>query len=181
MFFHHESLYLGWRNQRYFHFLGRNGTFVGLWKMKMMQAIREESEERLRRKKWGEVWLVWAIIDKLIFFLSFFRATPMAYGSSQARGQIRSVAAVFCTATAAPPYRYRSRSICNLYPSSQQRCLLNPLSKDRDCTVFSDLLPLSHDEHSLDKLIWEEVRGRLWRACKVSVRSFHDRLQAMES
>ena len=43
----------------------------------------------------------------------FFRATPIAYGGSQARGQARAVAA-------------------SLHPSSQQCWILNPLSEARD-------------------------------------------------
>ena len=48
-------------------------------------------------------------------FLFFFRATPMAYGGSQARGRTGAVAAGICH-------------------SSQQRQILNPLSKVRDQT-----------------------------------------------
>ena len=33
------------------------------------------------------------------FFFSFFRAAPVAYGSSQARGQIRPTAEAYTTAT----------------------------------------------------------------------------------
>ena len=58
-----------------------------------------------------------------------FRATPMAYGSSQARGPIRAAAA---TATAMQdPSR-----ICNLHLSSQQCRFLNPLSEVRDQTLW---------------------------------------------
>ena len=42
------------------------------------------------------IFIHWIII---FFFLSFFRATPTAYGSSQARGQI-GAAAAYTTATA---------------------------------------------------------------------------------
>ena len=45
--------------------------------------------------------------------LGFFRAAPKVYGSSQARGQTGAVAA-------------------GLYHSSQQRQILNPLSKAKD-------------------------------------------------
>ena len=62
------------------------------------------------------------------FFLSFFRATPMAYGSSQSRGPIRAIAAGL----------YHSHSnlshVYHLHHSSQQHRILNPLSKARDRT-----------------------------------------------
>ena len=57
-------------------------------------------------------------IISFLFFSSFFllfRATPTAYGGSQARGQIRATAS-------------------GLYQSSQQCQLLNPLSEARDQT-----------------------------------------------
>ena len=52
-----------------------------------------------------------------LWFVWFFRATPAAYGSFQARGPIRA------TAT-------------SLHHSSRQRWILNPLSKARDQTCF---------------------------------------------
>ena len=56
----------------------------------------------------------------LKFFFSvfcLFRATPTAYGSSQARGLIRAVAA-------------------SLHHSSPQRRIFNPLSEARDRTLI---------------------------------------------
>jgi len=52
-----------------------------------------------------------------VFFglFAFSRTAPVAYGASQARGLIRTVAA-------------------GLHHSSQQRRILNPLSKTRDQT-----------------------------------------------
>ena len=49
----------------------------------------------------------------ILFVCLFFRAAPAAYGSYQARGQIRATAA-------------------SLYHSSQQGQILNPLRKARD-------------------------------------------------
>ena len=54
----------------------------------------------------------------------------MAYGGSQARGQIGATAAGYTIATAT---RDQSR-VCDLQRSSQQRWILNPLSKARDGT-----------------------------------------------
>ena len=68
------------------------------------------------------------------FFLSFFlfvfcifRAAPVAYGGSQARGRIRAADASlhYTTATATPDLSH----VCNLHHSSRQRWILNPLSK----------------------------------------------------
>ena len=63
----------------------------------------------------------------IVFYLSFClfsRATPAAYGGSQARGLIRAVA--YARAIATP------RRICDLHHSSRQCWILNPLSKARD-------------------------------------------------
>ena len=56
--------------------------------------------------------------------------TPVAYGISQARGQIRAAPAAYATATATPD----PRCICDLHHSSQPRWILNPLSKARAWT-----------------------------------------------
>jgi len=54
----------------------------------------------------------------------------MAYGSSQARGQIGAAVMAYTTATAT---RELSQ-VCDLYLSSWQRWIPNPLSKARDRT-----------------------------------------------
>jgi len=74
-------------------------------------------------------------LGDLFFFcpLSFFRAAPAAYGSSQARGRIRAVA----TAT-----KNLSRD-CDVRHSSRHRLILNPPSKDRDQTrILMDASPV---------------------------------------
>ena len=64
----------------------------------------------------------------IYFFL--FRATPIAYGSSQVRGQIGGVVLVYTTATAMwyPIY------ICDLCYSSWQCHIPDPLNKTRNGT-----------------------------------------------
>ena len=57
----------------------------------------------------------------------FFRAAPAACGGSQARGLIRAVAAGLCHSSV-------GSKICDLYHSSRQCQMLNPLSKARDQT-----------------------------------------------
>ena len=69
----------------------------------------------------------------------FFKATPMAYGSSQARGQIKTV----------PAGRYHSCSNANLHHQ-----IFNPLSAARDQTrILMDTsilvgLLLSHNDRN---------------------------------
>ena len=59
------------------------------------------------------------------FVLFFFLwPTPMAYGSSQARGQIRAMAATM----------WDPSHVCNLHHSSWQCQILNPLSETRNWT-----------------------------------------------
>ena len=55
-------------------------------------------------------------------------ATGAAYGGCQARGQIRATAAGLRHST------WDLSRVCDLYHSSWQCQMLNPLSKARDCT-----------------------------------------------
>ena len=85
------------------------------------------------------------------FFNFLFRAVPMAYGSSQARGRIRATAYATVTATRDPSH------VCNLHHSSWQHGILNPLNKPRDRTdIFMDtswvLNPPSLNGNSSGKL-----------------------------
>ena len=76
------------------------------------------------------LWFVWFIgffLGFLFFvclFVCHFRAKPAAYGGSQARGPMGA------RATATPDLSH----VCYLYHSSQQRWILNPLSKARNRT-----------------------------------------------
>ena len=72
----------------------------------------------------------------LLFFFLSFRATPTACGGSQARGQIRAVAASYTTATARPD----TSLVCDLHHSSWQCQILNPLCKARDGTCILMML-----------------------------------------
>ena len=67
--------------------------------------------------------------DSTSFFFFFFpTATPVAYGSSQARSQIRAAAEADTSATATLDLG----CICDLHCILQQRQILNPLSEARD-------------------------------------------------
>ena len=69
------------------------------------------------------------LYESLTIFLFFFRAVSVVYGSSQqARGPIRAAAIVYTTATATLDLN----RVCNLYYSSWQRWILNPLSEGGD-------------------------------------------------
>ena len=57
-------------------------------------------------------------------------ATPEAYGSSQARGQIGAAAVAYATATAILDPSH----ICDLWHSLRQCQILNPLSTANDQT-----------------------------------------------
>ena len=67
----------------------------------------------------------------LVWFL-FFRPAPTAYGSSQARGDIRAAAA----SRGQSHNNARLIHICDLHHSSQQSQIFNPLSKARDQTCI---------------------------------------------
>ena len=59
-----------------------------------------------------------------VFFFCLFRATPAAYGGSQARGPIAAIAFGL--------HYSHSNADLQLHHSSQQRWILNPLCKARD-------------------------------------------------
>ena len=68
------------------------------------------------------------------FFFCLFRATPRAYGSSQAGGQIGAVGPSLHHSTAMPDPNH----VCDLHHSPPQCQILKPLSKARDQTcVFT--------------------------------------------
>ena len=58
-------------------------------------------------------------------YVCLFRAVPMTYGSPQARGWIGTVVASLCHSHTT----LDTNPFCNLYHSSQQGQILNPLSK----------------------------------------------------
>ena len=68
------------------------------------------------------------IIIIIIIIICLFKATPMAYGGSQARGQNGT----YTTAIATPDLSHD----CHLHHSSGQHRILNPLSEARDRTCL---------------------------------------------
>ena len=81
----------------------------------------------------------------LVSFIFFFRAAPVAYGSSQTRGWNGATAASLCHSHS------NTRSKPHLWPTPQlwQQWILNPLSEARDWTcILLDTSwvcnPLSH-------------------------------------
>ena len=59
-------------------------------------------------------------------------ATPVAYGGSQARGQIRAAAEAYATTTTRAALDLSN--ICDLHQGSWQYWILNPLSGSSDQT-----------------------------------------------
>ena len=87
----------------------------------------------------------------------FFRAASIAYGSSQARSQIRAASGASTTATATKELSL----ICHLCHGSWQCWILNPLSEVGDqIHVLIDTSqvcnPLSHNGNSPHNLILSE-------------------------
>ena len=68
----------------------------------------------------------------LFFFFCLFRAAPTAYGGSQAGGWIGATAAGLHHSHS----NTRSKPLCNLYHSSWQCRILNPLGSARDWTLI---------------------------------------------
>ena len=89
------------------------------------------------------------------FFVCFlflsFRAAPATYIGSQARAQIGAKLQADTTATATPDLSH----ICDLHHSSQQRQILNPLSKARDQTcnfMLPSRILRSHDQNPCESV-----------------------------
>ena len=68
------------------------------------------------------------LLPLFFFYFCFFLATPVAHGSSWARGQVGTTAEASTTATATPDLSH----ICDICPNLQQSQILNPLSEARD-------------------------------------------------
>ena len=91
-----------------------------------------------------------------------YRAAPVAYGSSQARGRTRAAS----TATQDQSHN------CNLYHSSRQSWTLNPLSEARDQTcvlmnislihfrwAMTGMLGFSEMNSDIPNLYWEHLES----------------------
>ena len=81
----------------------------------------------------------------LLIFFCLFRATPVAYGSSQARGRIRGANEAYMTDRAIPDLSY----IFDLHHSLWQYWILNPPSEA--CILMNAswvLNPLNHNWNS---------------------------------
>ena len=98
-----------------------------------------------------------SILSQFFFFFFFFfllfRATFVAYGGSQARGQIRAAAV-------SPHHKQDPSQVCDLHHPSQQCWMPNPLSKARDQTHISmdtsrACQPLSHEGNSSKSSIFK--------------------------
>ena len=104
----------------------------------MLSRGRVTNIRRRMTRSVGNLKAVWRMVqgrrgmDMMIFIITclkgfclfvclFVRAAPVAYGSFQARDWIRTAAA-----------RLRHSSVLDLYQSSLQRWILNPLSRSRD-------------------------------------------------
>ena len=96
------------------------GLHHSSWQHQILSPLSEAREHThiLRDTSW----ICFPCATVLPYFILFFRVTPVAYGNSQARGQIWAVAT-------------QQRScVYNLYHNSWQHQILNPLSKARDWT-----------------------------------------------
>ena len=71
-----------------------------------------------------------SFIILLIYLFCLFRTAPMTYGGSQARGQIRAIAASLCHTHGNADLT----CVCELYHSSQQGQIINPLMEARNWT-----------------------------------------------
>ena len=104
--------------------------------------------------------LLWNYSYFILFYFIYFcflRDTPMAYGGSQARGQIGAVTAGLCHSNA--------RSELHLQPTPQLMVMPDPYPLRGQglnlCPLGyqSDLFPLSHDGNSYSNFL---LKGNIW-------------------
>ena len=107
------------------------------WNKKVLipenQSLREKKKLKEQWRKKIMLKIVspsWSTCYVLFYVFCLFRATPVAYGGSQARVHIGVVQRAYITATETPD----PSCICDLHHSSCQRWILNPLSEARDQT-----------------------------------------------
>ena len=78
----------------------------------------------------GPLWVVFVCVCVRGGCCCSFRATPVAYGGSQASGQLELQPLAYAIARATPDASH----VCNLHYSSRQHQIFNPLSRARDRT-----------------------------------------------
>ena len=103
--------------------------------------------------------------------LFIFMATPAAYGSSQARGQIETAAVTYATASTKPD----PSCICNLHCSLWQCQILNPLSEARDRSN-----PHPHRDNVRSLTCWATTGAPAFKSFDIK-RKFNSSLQQEEN
>ena len=130
---------------------------MGMAKKKKRKRVRR----RVRIKKstvWGKfkrnhvslffIFIIYFCF--VLFFFILFTATPVAYGSSLSRDQIRAATGAYATAVATLDLSH----ICHLHHSLHQCRIFNPLNEARNQThILLDtsqfLNPLSHNRNTI--------------------------------
>ena len=120
----------------YYRVLNQNITIFWLhpWYVKVPRPGIEPVQQQQPKVQQWQHWILNSLscqgTPKPDFFFWSFRASPAAYGGSQARGQIGAVASNLCHSHS----KAGSNPLSNLHHRSRQRWILNPLSKARDQT-----------------------------------------------
>ena len=115
--------------------LAENKHQMNIWHISIMINRREKSninqQETQAKSRWKQKNSFFLFLFSFFFFFFFFfRTTPMAYVSSQTRGQIGATAVSLHHSHS----NVGSKPCLTLCHSSWQCWILNPLSKPRDQT-----------------------------------------------
>ena len=112
-----------------------SGRLLNIKILKIKNMSLRNPDLKLPLLFWLQLTVCQFLLHSFFFFFFLFRAPPMAYGSSQARGLIRAT----CAGLYYSHNNVYMSSICDLHHSSQQRWILNALSEARDQTcIFMD-------------------------------------------
>ena len=98
----------------------------------MAAGLRDPAHGKVRRVPHLYDFPQTPITPFFILFYCLFKATPEAYGNSQARGPVRAAAASLCHSHS----NSRSEPCLRPTPQRTQRWILNPLSGARDQTCI---------------------------------------------
>ena len=130
---------------------------VGAWPI-LQHPWGETVKGKLQELQLGTSRWPWkGSLQPAFFFFWPFRATPKAYGISQARCRIQLPA--YTTAIATPDLSH----VCDLYHSSGQHLIPNPPSEARDQThilMDSSWICFAEPQWELPMLFFSEGRGR---------------------
>ena len=128
-----DKTYLPATSQSQFHSLPPSSTTQSMFQSHSSRSWQSEQLNAIYAPPPSPKYLFFLLVVGFLFFLNaFLNASPAAYGSSQATGRSKLPLPAYTTATATS----NLSCVCNLYHSSWQCQIPDPLSEARDQTCI---------------------------------------------